>query len=91
MEKSKETLQYEKTLKVGDKVRIIETCKEFSDSSLKGQTGILGKQDILDKRDNFPDIIFLESEDDIYGEAELLENVEVELVPTTMNIIEEFV
>ena len=93
MEKSEEIKQFEKTLRVGDKVRILETCKEFSDSTLRGLTGIMGIQDIIDKRDKLPDIIFLEAEDsdDVYGEVELLENVTVELVPTTMNMIEEFV
>ena len=93
MEKSEEIKQFEKTLKVGDLVRIIETCKDFSDSTLRGCTGIMGMQDIIDKRDSLPDIIFLEAEDndDVYGEVELLENVIVELIPTTMNMIEEFV
>ena len=86
MEKSEHTKQFEKTLKVGDKVRIIKTCKEFSDSCLKGQIGILGKQDIIDKRDNLPDIIFLDDD-----EVELLSNVEVELIKTTLNILEEFI
>lgn len=85
MEKSEEVKQFEKTLRVGDKVKIIKTCKDFSDSYLKGQTGILGRQGILDKRDNLPDIIFLDED-----ECELLENVEVELIPTTMNMLEEF-
>ncbi len=71
-------------MKIGDKVRIIGIKSSFSEAEIKGEEGILGRYDEAETGE--PDLIYLED-----GDCEFLDFVEVELVPTTVSELREFI
>lgn len=71
-------------MKNGTKVRIISVINhEFSDSSIIGEEGTLGR---YDSGKGEPDLVFLES-----GECEFLKHIEVEPIITDSCEITNFI